>query len=117
MFSDDTKVNEINHSTKAQLSENLPYRIEELKAATSEKLKKIKETQRIQVIEFGVVPSSDAPTMRKGLMRLNTIHRNEKEFGMVMNPSSIQRTFDELLQESLLDKNPNKHLKFLEYIR
>ena len=42
MFEDETKANEPNHSTKAQVSENFPYRMEEIKAATAEKIQTIK---------------------------------------------------------------------------
>ena len=62
MFENEAKAIEPNHSTKAQVSESVPYRFEEIKAVTAEKIRTINSIQKVQIIEFGIVPSNDVPT-------------------------------------------------------
>ena len=66
MFPEDI---EPDQGTKA----GVPYKLELIKAAKKATIQKIKSSLNIEVHEFGVVPDNEAPILRKGVIRLNTI--------------------------------------------
>ena len=39
-----------------------------------------------------------------------------RTFGCVIDPTNIQKSLDEIFQESKLENNPSKYLKFLSFI-